>query len=394
MSGYRDFVRRFGPVMAAYVFAGCGIWLIGLIVVPQLLMIEKSLLYSDPAARAAVSQTKAATDRLFVEKSRVERKVRQLTKQLEEDSGAEGDQKDSGGGGLSLFDPFAQQQQGGAQDKESIQAEIDQLTERIGAIEQQVVENDAYVAKMQERAEPSYSINNYIELFSNDANRPIFWKTIWASILVTLVALVICYPIAYYLAKAAPKETTALLMLALIIPYWVNEILRTFAWLMILSEQGVLNQFFLWLGLIDTPVPWRAGNLAVVIGMTYAYILFMVFPIYNTIETLDRNQLEAARDLGAPTWRIHWRIVIPHAKPGIAVGCIMTFMLAAGSYAVPVMLGSTTSKWFTEVIYDQFYEGGDWGLGSAYAFVLLLTCLVFIMAMMRMFRVSLQDIAK
>ena len=93
-------------------------------------------------------------------------------------------------------------------------------------------------------------------------------------------------------------------------------------------------------------------------------------------------------------WLVHVAVVIPHAKPGIAVGCIMTFMLAAGSYAVPVMLGSTTSKWFTEIIYDQFYEASDWGLGSAYAFVLLLVCLIFISLMMRVFRVGLQDIAK
>ena len=183
-------------------------------------------------------------------------------------------------------------------------------------------------------------------------------------------------------------------MLALVVPYWVNEILRTFAWLMILSDGGILNNALLWLGAISEPIRYRQGNAAVVVGMVYAYILFMVFPIYNTIDTLDKNQLEAARDLGAPWWRIHWRVVIPHAKPGIAVGCIMTFMLAAGSYAVPLILGGTQSKWFTEIIYDNFYEANDWGLGSAYAFVLLATCILFILAMMRLFKVGLQDIAK
>ena len=94
--------------------------------------------------------------------------------------------------------------------------------------------------------------------------------------------------------------------------------------------------------------------------MVYAFILFMLFPLYNALESLDRNQIDAARDLGAPSWRIHCRIVIPHAKPGIAVGCIMVFVLAAASYTVPALLGSPGTSWFTETIYQWFFEGQDW----------------------------------
>ena len=136
------------------------------------------------------------------------------------------------------------------------------------------------------------------------------------------------------------------------------------------------------------------GNGAVLVGMVYAYVLFMVFPIYNAIESLDRAQIEAARDLGAGWPRIHRRVVIPHAKPGIATGCIMTFMLAAGSYAVPALLGSPGSRWFTQIIYDWFFEGGNWHMGAAYAFVLLLICMGFIMIMMRVFKVGVGDIAR
>jgi len=120
----------------------------------------------------------------------------------------------------------------------------------------------------------------------------------------------------------------------------------------------------------------------------------MVFPMYNTIQTLDKNQIEAARDLGCPWWRIHWRIVIPHAKPGIAVGCIMTFMLAVGTYAVPAILGGTSGIWFTQIIYSWFFDGGNWNQGSAYAFVLLTLCVLFVMLMLRVFRVKMEDIAK
>ncbi len=388
MGAVRDFLRRYGGVVTAYAFLGCGFWLLGMIVLPQLLMVEKSLLYSDRSVVADISRANAEIDRLFVARQRLERRIDSLGR---EPAGA-GGAAAAAAGGTSLFNPFGAREPAGSE--KGAPERIDEARSRLERIDRDIAELERFVADARQRAEPRYSLENYLELFSNDANRPIFFKTIWASILVTLVALVICYPVAFYLAKSAPANTTALLMLGLVVPYWVNEILRVFSWLMILADHGVLNQFLIAVGLADGPIDWRDGNKAVIIGMTYAYILFMVFPIYNTIETLDPNQIEAARDLGAPWWLVHWAVVIPHAKPGIAVGCIMTFMLAAGSYAVPVMLGSTTSKWFTEIIYDQFYEASDWGLGSAYAFVLLLVCLVFISLMMRLFRVGLQDIAK
>jgi spermidine/putrescine transport system permease protein len=239
-----------------------------------------------------------------------------------------------------------------------------------------------------------HTLANYAVLWNNEIHLDIFWKTIWASSLVTALTLVVCYPIAYHLAQSASRRRAALLILLLIVPFWINEILRTFAWFIILSFNGPLNAVFGALGLIEAPVRWMSGDGGVMIGMVYAYILFMVFPLYNAMETLDRNQIEAARDLGASWWRIHWRVVIPHAKPGIATGCIMTFMLAAGSYAVPALLGSPQSRWFTQIIYNWFFEGGNWNIGAAYAFMLLLLCLAFVLLMMRLFRVGLGDIAR
>ena len=126
----------------------------------------------------------------------------------------------------------------------------------------------------------------------------------------------------------------------------------------------------------------------------YAYILFMVFPVYNTIETLDPNQIEAAKDLGASTLRTHLRVVLPHAKPGIAVGSIMTFMLAAGSIAVPGLVGpGLHPEWFSQVIYRNFFEAGNWNSGSAYSLALLAACTLFIWWSMFVFRVGIRDIA-
>jgi spermidine/putrescine transport system permease protein len=239
-----------------------------------------------------------------------------------------------------------------------------------------------------------YTIANYVTLFQNQIHFKVFLGTIWGSALVTLIDLGVCYPVAYHLAKISTPQRATFLLLLLVIPFWVNELLRTFAWFIILAYQGPLNALLTFLHVIPHPIRFISGDAAVMVGMVYAFILFMVFPLYNAIESLDRNQIEAARDLGAPVWRIHWRIVIPHAKPGIAVGCIMVFMLAASSYAVPLILGSTNSRWFTEIIYQWFFEGENWPQGSAYAFILLLLCILFILLMMRLFKVGLTDIAK
>ncbi|MEP4123626.1 MAG: ABC transporter permease, partial [Lentilitoribacter sp.] len=240
----------------------------------------------------------------------------------------------------------------------------------------------------------TYSLMNYETLFSNKIHLAIFFKTIWSSVLVTSLTLVVSYPIAFYLAKVATPQKAALCLLLLIIPFWINEILRTFSWYIILAYKGPLNALLLGLGIIDRPIRFLSGDGGVLIGMVYAYILFMIFPIYNAIESLDTNQIKAARNLGAGWIRTHWRVVIPHAKPGIATGCIMTFMLAAGSYAVPALLGSPGSRWFTQIIYNWFFEGGDWNQGAAYAFLLLIICIGFIALVMRVFKVGLGDIAK
>jgi len=241
--------------------------------------------------------------------------------------------------------------------------------------------------------EDVYTLKNYIVLFSTPLHRAIFFKTIWSSVIVTSVALAICYPISYYLAKIARGAKFSWLMMGLIVPYWINELLRLFAWQLILADAGILNQILMGLKIVSDPINFRAGNGAVIMGMAYAYILFMVFPLYNAIESLDTNQVDAARDLGASWLRIHRRIVIPHAKPGIAVGCIMTFMLAAGSIAAPQLLGSPSSFWFTQIIYTNF-ECANWNQGAAYAMVLAILCLIFIMIMLKIFRVSLKALAK
>ncbi len=238
-----------------------------------------------------------------------------------------------------------------------------------------------------------YTLANFIALFGDSVHRAIFFKTVWASALVTLTTLIVTYPLAFWLAKIATPRGMALALVALIIPFWINEVLRTLAWYILLAFNGPLNAVLLGFGVIAEPVRWF-GDFGVLAGMVYAYILFMLFPIYNSISTLETAQIEAARNLGASTVRIHRRIVIPHAKAGIATGCVFTFMLAAGSYVAPALLGSPGSRWFTEIIYNWFFEGGNWNRGAAYALVLLVLCMLVVLAALRVFRVNLADVAK
>lgn len=238
-----------------------------------------------------------------------------------------------------------------------------------------------------------YTFGNFMGLFSDPVHRAIFLKTIWASALVMATTLFVTYPIAFWLAKIATPRAAAFAVVALIIPFWINEVLRTLAWYILLAFNGPLNVVLVWLGVIDAPVRWF-GDFGVLAGMVYAYILFMLFPIYNSIQTLDSAQIEAARNLGASTVHVHRRIVIPHAKAGIATGCVFTFMLAAGSYVAPALLGAPGSRWFTEIIYNWFFEGGNWNRGAAYALVLLVLCMAVVLATLRIFRVNLADVAK
>ena len=253
----------------------------------------------------------------------------------------------------------------------------------------------------------TYSLNNYLKVFSGEVEvSPLgftflipvhvltFFLTIWYSVVVTVLCFAIAYPMAYYMAKIANPRSVPTLLLLIAVPLWVSEVLRAFAWWIILAFKGPLNSLLLAIGAIDKPLRWITDYDAVVIGLVYTYVLFMLFPIYNAISSLDTNQIEAAEDLGAPWWKIHWRIVLPHAKPGVASGSVMVFMLSAGSLLVPSILGSTTSQWFTQTINQWFNDALDWNTASAYAFLLLILCTVFVAIAMRLFKVKLSDIAK
>ncbi|MFT5259048.1 MAG: spermidine/putrescine transport system permease protein [Saprospiraceae bacterium] len=222
----------------------------------------------------------------------------------------------------------------------------------------------------------------------------VFVRTLVTAVCVTIFDLILCYPIAYYLAQVARGGWARLMVIALIIPYWVNELLRAFAFKIMLGTTGIINKFLLWVGIINTPIEFILQNYALYAGLSYAFILLMIFPIYNAIESLDKNQIEAARDLGAPWWRIHKRIVIPYAKPGITAGATMVFMLTAGALAAPQILGGPSSLWFTQIIYQWFNQGNNWQRGSAYAVFLLVSTIIIVLVVMKLFKVRMGEVTK
>ena len=338
--------------MTAVILLLSGLWIAGMIVAPQLIIVEKSFWYLDRGG----------------------------------DAGALSVRIDSLYNDVDLL----------AMDRTDVEA-LESPAERepkLADIDRQIMEKKAEIVELEAvETEPKkvYSLANYTLMGA--AHIAIFAKTLLAALSVTVIAFVVCYPIAYAVAKLSPPGRAAVIMLGLIVPYAINELLRIFAWLMILNYNGVANAFLGWFGV--EPVPFLESGAGVFVAMVYAYVLFMVFPIYNTLETLDIAQIEAARDLGAPMWKIHWRVILPHAKPGIAVGSIMTFMLSAGSYAVPyIMTRGTAPPWFTQLIYNKFFESNNWNAGAAYAFTLLITCSIFIFLLMRVFKVGIRDIAR
>ncbi|APZ52203.1 ABC transporter permease [Salipiger abyssi] len=221
-----------------------------------------------------------------------------------------------------------------------------------------------------------------------------FLVTIWASVLLTLLNFALCYPIAYYMAQSATARKLRLVLLLLIIPYWVNDILRAFAFRILLSDAGFINNLLIWMGVIDQPVDFIAANTALYMALSYSHLLIMIFPLYNAIDSLDHNQIEAARDLGAPWWHIHLFIVMPHAKPGIASGMTLCFMLTAGAVATPLVLGGPNSLWFTPIVYDRFYQLFDWPQGAAYALILLVACITLVLGTLRLAGLKLGEITK
>jgi len=230
------------------------------------------------------------------------------------------------------------------------------------------------VLSMRERVAPrvySYGFSNYLAF----ATEPIYWNTLLRtgvmSLLVTALTLLVGFPVAYYIAKVARQRSKVGLFLLCLVPLWVSDLVRAFGWIVLLRETGIVSTFLQGIGLVNGPVEMLYTDATVVVGMVYTVVLFMIVPLVSTLDGMDNSLIEAGYNLGGSRWMVLRRIVIPYAMPGIVAGCIIVFMLSAGSYLTPILLGGKNSMWFTEQIYDQFITRSNWESGATFGILLL-----------------------
>jgi len=214
------------------------------------------------------------------------------------------------------------------------------------------------------------------EFYSEFFTEPLYWRTFLRtavmSILATVLTLIIAFPVSFYIAKMLKGRSKGIVFAMCLIPFWVSELVRTFGWMILLRESGVISNFLQFSGLAAGPVELLYTDATIMLGLVYSSMLFMVVPLVSTLDSLDDSYIEAGYDLGGTNWNVIREIVIPHAVPGIVSGCIIVFMLSLGNYLTPVLLGGKDSLWFTEQIYTQFITRFNWEQGSAFGLMLLL----------------------
>lgn len=227
---------------------------------------------------------------------------------------------------------------------------------------------------MREKVAPrvyEMSLQNYIDF----AQEPIYWNTLMRtgsmSLLVTVLALIIGFPIAYYIAKVARGRWRGGLFLLCLIPLWVSDLIRAYGWILLLRETGVVSSALQGIGLLNSPIELLYNDATVIVGLVYTVVLFMIVPLVSTLDGMDDQMIEAGYNLGGNGFTVFRKIILPYAMPGVVAGCIVVFMLTAGSYLTPILLGGKNSSWFTEQIYDQFITRYNWESGATFGFVLL-----------------------
>ena len=214
----------------------------------------------------------------------------------------------------------------------------------------------------------------------------LYWKAYLSSLKIALIStgftLLIGYPIAYSMARSAPEWRPTFLMLV-VLPFWTSFLIRVYAWMGILSNEGLLNQFLLWSGLISEPLTILNTNAAVYIGIVYTYLPFMIMPIYSALEKMDDSLLEAAEDLGCSRTSAFWLVTIPLSETGIIAGCFLVFIPTLGEFVIPSLLGGSQTLMIGKVLWEEFFNNRDWPVASAVAIILLLILIIPIILFQR-----------
>jgi len=221
----------------------------------------------------------------------------------------------------------------------------------------------------------TFYLTHYAFLLTDSLYFAAYLNSIKIAAISTFFCLIIGYPMAYYIARSNPAIRN-LLMMGVMLPFWTSFLIRVYAWIGILKNNGLLNNALMSLGLIHTPFELYHTNIAVYIGMVYSYLPFLVMPLYAHLVKMDVALLEAAYDLGAKPWKTFVQITLPLSKNGIIAGCLLVFIPAVGEYVIPELLGGANTLMIGRVMWDEFFSNADWPMASAVTCAMVLLLLV------------------
>ncbi len=216
---------------------------------------------------------------------------------------------------------------------------------------------------------------NYISLTQDSLYFEAYLSSLKFAAITTCICLSIAYPFAYFMARSPADKRPALLMLVML-PFWTSFLLRVYAWKMLLSDAGVINNVLLSLGVIAEPIKMMNTPFSLVLGMVYTYVPFMILPLYANLVKMDLRLLEAALDLGATPWQAFWRITVPLSKSGIIAGSMLVFIPCVGEFVIPELLGGPQTLMIGRVLWDEFFSNNDWPMAATVAVVMVLLIIV------------------
>ncbi|MEO9575618.1 MAG: ABC transporter permease subunit [Tateyamaria sp.] len=217
--------------------------------------------------------------------------------------------------------------------------------------------------------------DNFAYIFSDDLYLNTYLNSLKISITSTLLCLLFGYPIAYAIVRSGPVAKPILLF-CIILPFWTSFLLRVYAWMGLLADQGTINNLLLAIGVIDEPIRMLYTEFAVYIGIVYTYMPFMILPLYANMEKLDGSLNEAAADLGSRPTNTFFKVTLPLTMPGIIAGCLLVFIPATGEYVIPDLLGGGNVQMIGRVLFNEFSRNSDWPVAAAVAIVLLLLLVI------------------
>ena len=226
------------------------------------------------------------------------------------------------------------------------------------------------------------NLGNFAFLVEDDLYWKAYLNSIWVASVSTFFCLLLGYPIAYAIARSNPSARN-ILMLLIVLPFWTSFLLRVYAWIGILKNNGLLNNFLIWIGAIDQPIQMLQTDFAVYVGIVYSYLPFMILPLYANLEKMDLTLLEAAADLGSRPWEAFLKVTLPLSLPGIIAGCLLVFIPAVGEFVIPSLLGDPGMLMIGKVLWTEFFNNRDWPVASAVAIVLLLFLVIPMMYFQR-----------